>query len=120
MSHVDAEQALVIYRHFCKQAKYAVEYLGVAKKLQNLLNVPIPSLKHVMSPTSLTSSLADTFSQAPVSLVGALEEYLNDPNFEQNRIEYKANKASADRNLKNGRTVATKKAEKGENLIRII
>ncbi|KAI0282423.1 ANTH domain-containing protein [Russula brevipes] len=95
MSHVDAEQALVIYRHFCKQAKFSVEYLGVAKKLQNLLNVPIPSLKH-----------------APVSLVGALEEYLNDPNFEQNRIEYKANKASADRNLKNGRTVATKKAEK--------
>jgi hypothetical protein len=47
MSHVDAEQALTIYRHFCKQAEHAVEYLGVAKKLQNLLNVPIPSLKHV-------------------------------------------------------------------------
>jgi hypothetical protein len=50
MSHVDAEQALVIYRHFCKQAEYAVEYLGVGKKLQNLLNVPIPSLKHVNVP----------------------------------------------------------------------
>jgi phosphatidylinositol-binding clathrin assembly protein len=48
MSHVDAEQALVIYRHFCKQAEYAVEFLGVAKKLQNLLNVPIPSLNLVM------------------------------------------------------------------------
>jgi hypothetical protein len=47
MSHVDAEQALTIYRHFCKQAEHAVEYLGVAKKLQNLLNVPIPNLKHV-------------------------------------------------------------------------
>ena len=47
MSHVDAEQALSIYRHFCKQAEYVVEYLGVAKKLQNLLNVPIPNLKHV-------------------------------------------------------------------------
>jgi hypothetical protein len=93
MSHVDAEQALVIYRHFCKQAEYAVEFLGVKKKLQNLLNVPIPSLKH-----------------APVSLVGSLEEYLNDPNFEQNRIEYKANKDAADRNLKNGRSVL-KKAE---------
>lgn len=93
MTHVDAEQALVVYRHFCKQAEYAVEFLGVAKKLQNILNVPIPSLKH-----------------APVSLVGALEEYLNDPNFEQNRIEYKANKDAADRSLKNGRTVL-KKAE---------
>lgn len=47
MSHVDAEQALTIYRHFCKQAEFAVEYLGVAKKLQNLLNVPIPNLKLV-------------------------------------------------------------------------
>ncbi|KAF8493258.1 ANTH domain-containing protein [Russula emetica] len=93
MSHVDAEQALVVYRHFCKQADQAVEFLGVAKKLQNIVNVPIPSLKH-----------------APVSLVAALEQYLNDPNFEQNRIEYKANKDAADRSLKNGRSVL-KKAE---------
>lgn len=50
MSHVDAEQALTIYRHFCKQAEFVVEYLGVAKKLQNLLNVPIPMLKHVRLP----------------------------------------------------------------------
>ncbi len=47
MSHVDAEQALAIYRHFCKQTEKVVEYLGVAKKLQNILNVPIPNLKHV-------------------------------------------------------------------------
>lgn len=52
MSHVDAEQALAIYRYFCKQTEKVVEYLGVAKKLQNLLNVPIPNLKHV-SPASL-------------------------------------------------------------------
>ncbi|KAI0251738.1 AP180 N-terminal homology domain-containing protein [Lactifluus subvellereus] len=97
MSHVDAEQALAIYRHFCKQAEHAVEFLGVAKKLQNLLNVPIPSLKH-----------------APVSLVGALEEYLNDPNFEQNRIEYKANRDAADKSLRNGRSTANK-AAKGEH-----
>ncbi|KAL0565645.1 hypothetical protein V5O48_016373, partial [Marasmius crinis-equi] len=81
MSHIDAEEALAIYRHFCAQTEKVVEYLGVAKKLQNLLNVPIPNLKH-----------------APVSLVGALEEYLNDPNFEQNRIEYKTNKEAALRN----------------------
>lgn len=47
MSHIDAEEALRIYRHFCKQTDCVVEYLGVAKKLQNLLNVPIPNLKHV-------------------------------------------------------------------------
>jgi hypothetical protein len=60
MSHVDAEQALSIYRHFCKQAEFAVEFLGVAKKLQNLLNVPIPNLKHVMFP-SLTCTLHSVF-----------------------------------------------------------
>jgi hypothetical protein len=47
--------------------------------------------------------------------VGALEEYLNDPNFEQNRIEYKANKDAADRSVKNGRSVL-KKAEIGKYL----
>lgn len=33
-----------------------------------------------------------------MSLAGALEEYLKDPNFEQNRLEYRANKAAADGN----------------------
>ncbi|OJA15371.1 hypothetical protein AZE42_12816, partial [Rhizopogon vesiculosus] len=79
MSKVDAEQALSIYQHFCSQTERAVEYLGVAKKLQVLLNVPIPNLKY-----------------APVSLSGALQEYLNDPYFEQNRIEYMKNKESAE------------------------
>lgn len=35
--------------------------------------------------------------QAPVSLASSLQEYLNDPNFEQNRIEYKASKAAGNR-----------------------
>jgi len=41
-----------------------------------------------------------------------LEEYLNDPNFEQNRIEYKTNKDNAERQLKkNGITPSVKKSE---------
>ena len=40
---------------------------------------------------------------------------MNDPNFEQNRIEYRAAKDAADRNLKNGRTVA-KRVEKRKHL----
>lgn len=40
--------------------------------------------------------------KAPTSLVNSLEEYLKDPHFEQNRIEYKANKAAADSNARNG------------------
>ena len=47
MSYIDAKDALKIYRLFCTQAEGVVEFLGVAKKLQNLLNVPIPNLKHV-------------------------------------------------------------------------
>jgi hypothetical protein len=34
--------------------------------------------------------------QAPVSLAGALQEYLDDPNFEQNRLEYRLNKTAAE------------------------
>ena len=49
MSHVDAETSLNIYRNFCKQTEKVVEYLGIARKLQNLLNVPVPNLKHVSS-----------------------------------------------------------------------
>lgn len=49
-----------------------------------------------------------------MSLAGALEEYLNDPNFEQNWIEYKTNKEAADRNAKLGRDKITpKKTGKG-------
>ena len=47
--------------------------------------------------------------QAPISLAGSLEEYLNDPNFEQNRIEYKTNKESAERNAKEARTSGRRK-----------
>jgi hypothetical protein len=61
MSHVDAETALAIYRHFGKQAELAVEFLGVAKKLQNILDVPIPNLKHVMSPLFLPVNLTNSF-----------------------------------------------------------
>lgn len=42
--------------------------------------------------------------QAPVSLAGALQEYLDDPNFEQNRIEYKLQKDNAEKNGKSGVT----------------
>lgn len=50
--------------------------------------------------------------QAPVSLASSLEEYLNDPNFEQNRIEYKTQKEAAERNAKLGIKASPKPAEK--------
>jgi hypothetical protein len=55
-----------------------------------------------------------------VSLVNSLEEYLNDPHFEQNRIEYKANKKVAEKAAKNGgksRGVTKKLDEPGEFIL---
>jgi len=103
MSHIDAKDALTIYRQFCKQTERVVEYLGVAKKLQNILNVPIPNLKHVclslcLPTTDLLTKHSCFITQAPVSLAGALQEYLDDPNFEQNRIEYKTSKEAKESN----------------------
>lgn len=115
MSHIDAKTALGIYRHFCKQTERVVEYLGVAKKLQNLLNVPIPNLKHVRDIKSkLICQIFMQLEQAPVSLAGALQEYLEDPNFEQNRIEYKTTKESADKGLSSVKESSnTSKSEPG-------
>ena len=72
MSKPDATEALSIYKSFIAQTDRVVDYLGMARKLHNVVNVPVPNLKH-----------------APTGLVKALDEYLNDPNFEQNRVEYK-------------------------------
>jgi len=72
MSKIDATEAFSIYKQFIAQTDKVVDYLSVVRKLHNIVNVPVPNLKH-----------------APTSLVKALEEYLNDPNFEENRREYK-------------------------------
>lgn len=47
MSAVDAEESLAIYKSFCTQTEGVVEYLSIARKLSNLLNVPVPNLRHV-------------------------------------------------------------------------
>lgn len=51
--------------------------------------------------------------QAPVSLASSLQEYLNDPNFEQNRIEYKASRAAAGRNPKDPNGAPPSEVPKG-------
>ncbi|UZJ56490.1 hypothetical protein CBS101457_005810 [Exobasidium rhododendri] len=87
MAKSDAGRALDIYKRFCSHTEKIVAYLANAKKMSYSLNIPIPTLRH-----------------APISLAGALKEYLDDPNFEQNRQEYKENRRVAD----SGGTPATK------------
>ena len=100
MSFIDAQQALTIYKYFCEQTERVVEYLAIARKLSNLISVPIPNLKHVSKDTLFLRE-AHKPVKAPLSLAKALDEYLHDPNFEQNRIEYKTNKALADGKIPN-------------------
>jgi hypothetical protein len=71
MSKVDATESFDIYKGFIKQTDQVVNFLSTARRLPDV-SVLVPNLKH-----------------APTSLLRALEEYLDDPNFEQNRLEYK-------------------------------
>ena len=79
LSKPDCDVALKIYKTFCRDTEKVVAYLGTAKKLYSVLNIPIPNLKH-----------------APLSLANSLDEYVRDPNFEHNREEYKEVKRIAD------------------------
>ncbi|KAI8890261.1 ANTH-domain-containing protein [Backusella circina FSU 941] len=63
MNKVNARQSLDIYKRFERQAESTISFLEMAKRLQNDLNMPIPSIKH-----------------APLSLSSALEEYLDEGN----------------------------------------
>ncbi len=79
MSQIDAKEALALYKHFCKQTERVVEYLGVAKKLQNILNVPVPNLRHVRSLSASRSCLLNELlsyigSRLPCELAGRVSE----------------------------------------------
>ncbi|ODQ44984.1 hypothetical protein PICMEDRAFT_36159 [Pichia membranifaciens NRRL Y-2026] len=75
LSKSDAERAFEIYEHFTKETKKAIEFLRVAKHLESVTKLRVPTIKHAQ--TSLTSSL---------------REYLDDPDFEINRRQYLAEK----------------------------
>ncbi|KAJ4286081.1 hypothetical protein N0V90_013430 [Kalmusia sp. IMI 367209] len=73
LSKPDAKRALDIYRTFVKQTDLVVQYLSVARLHEHSTRLEIPKIKH-----------------APTSLTQALEEYLNDKDFEINRRQYLA------------------------------
>jgi hypothetical protein len=67
MSQVDAQNALKIYQHFCKQTERVVNYLGIAKKLQSVLNVQIPNLRHVSASGSLRGTALSVCTGARIT-----------------------------------------------------
>lgn len=71
MSKPDAERALNIYKRFCKQTEQVNSFLQVAKNYEHAIRLEIKKVKH-----------------APTKLVSKLEEYINDPEFEQNRRRF--------------------------------
>ncbi|KIX07027.1 uncharacterized protein Z518_05003 [Rhinocladiella mackenziei CBS 650.93] len=73
MSRPDAERALQIYKTFGRQTEMVVRYLSFARQYEMSTRLEVPKLKH-----------------APTTLTAALEEYLNDPDFELNRRQYLA------------------------------
>lgn len=75
----DADRALSVYKKFVDQTKYVIDFLRVAKHLEYATKLHVPTIKH--APTALTSSL---------------EEYLNDPNFEENRRQYLSDRLAKD------------------------
>ncbi|CCG83965.1 protein of unknown function [Taphrina deformans PYCC 5710] len=75
MSKPDAERALVIYQNFVEQTDGVIVYMSLARSLESVTRLEIPNLQH-----------------APTSLGNSLEEYIRDPDFEQNRIQYLAQK----------------------------
>ncbi|KAK9365950.1 ANTH domain-containing protein [Lipomyces kononenkoae] len=75
MSKYDAERALDVYKTFVDEMEGIVEYLQVARKLESATRLNVPNIKH-----------------APTSLGQALEEYLNDPDFDVNRRQFLAQK----------------------------
>ncbi|KAK9479375.1 ANTH domain-containing protein [Lipomyces japonicus] len=75
MSRFDAERALGIYKSFVDEMDGVVEYLQIARKLESATKLLVPNIKH-----------------APTSLTQALEDYLNDPDFDVNRRQFLAQK----------------------------
>ncbi|CAG8659449.1 7373_t:CDS:2, partial [Dentiscutata heterogama] len=77
MSRINAKTSLQIYKKYVQQTEKVVDFLSIAKRMQAALRMSVPNLKH-----------------APTSLTATLEDYVNDPDFEENRRQYNENKGS--------------------------
>ncbi|RKF55522.1 ENTH domain-containing protein [Golovinomyces cichoracearum] len=91
MSKIDAERALSIYKNFIEQTDLVVQYLSVARQYEYQTRVQVPKLKH-----------------APVNLGQQLEDYLRDPDFETNRVQYLKEQEAKNNKSKNGKYISPK------------
>ncbi|KAG0018033.1 hypothetical protein BGZ80_007624 [Entomortierella chlamydospora] len=66
MGKDEARLGLKMYKVFAEQTTKSMEYFSVAKRMEAIIHINIPQLKH-----------------APLSLVRTLEEYVNSPDFEE-------------------------------------
>ncbi|KAI9343115.1 ANTH domain-containing protein [Obelidium mucronatum] len=74
----EAQKGLVIYKTFATQTTKTVEFFEIARKLRDSLGVEVPRFKH-----------------APLSLAGALEDYLNAPDFDLQQQAFQAKKQAS-------------------------
>ncbi|ODQ63718.1 ANTH-domain-containing protein [Nadsonia fulvescens var. elongata DSM 6958] len=73
MSKIDATNSLAIYKSFSKITVAVVSYLKIAKHMEYATKIHVPNIKH-----------------APTELTKALEDYINDPDFEIHHRQYLA------------------------------
>ncbi|KAG0257985.1 hypothetical protein BG011_003602, partial [Mortierella polycephala] len=89
MTKDQARLGLQIYKTFAEQTTKSMEYFSVAKRMEGVIHITIPQLKH-----------------APLSLVRTLEEYLNSPDFEEGQQQV----GSKSKDLSSSKSTATKPA----------
>ncbi|KAI9234357.1 MAG: ANTH domain-containing protein [Podila humilis] len=78
MTKDQARLGLQIYKTFAEQTTKVMDYFSVAKRMETVIHITIPQLKH-----------------APLSLVRTLEEYLNSPDFEETQGKTKTKEVSS-------------------------
>jgi len=84
MIQSQARVALEVYKMFVQQTTKVMEFFELARSLQSVLQIEIPYIKH-----------------APISLVMALQDYLNNPDFDATREAYINNKNKPKENKPN-------------------
>ncbi|KAF9927300.1 hypothetical protein BGZ67_007564 [Mortierella alpina] len=90
MTKDQARLGLQIYKVFAEQTTKSMEYFSIAKRMESVIHIHIPQLKH-----------------APLSLVRTLEDYLSSPDFEDGQLS-----ASKSKDLSSSKSTTKPSTEK--------